>query len=708
MVAVMLVVAAHMFPGARGAIVGVDVFFVISGFLITGLLLRELQETSRLSLVGFYRRRVRRIVPAATLTLVAITVAAFLLFENFRFKQTAVDAVWALLFAANWRFVSDGTNYLDANAPVSPVQHYWSLSVEEQFYFVWPGLILAIGVIISRGWVRDKTALAASAMGVVVALSLAYTWATSAHNPALAYFSSFARVWELGFGAMLAIMAGNFRRIPNRLRPFLFWTGMVAICLGAFVPADFGLFPFWQIAVAVVGAGVIIVAGTGKTPRYSAVLTNRLSVYLGDISYSLYLWHWPVIVFVALLMPDGVFMRTVAFLLMFGIAIAAYEFFENPIRHSNWLGQKGASKRQSADSHRRHRRRAKRSMQSLQRAGAVSLTMVTAAIGVFVLTPATPPPSPNSSLNPYLVDSRGQADSAAQEREQAAQQPEQAKLSEELRDALRADDWPILSPSLEDVVSGRANDYVGECIGDARNSIADCSRGALDAPHTIVLVGDSTSMSYTGAFESIVKASDGNWRVEQRNFTGCSFMAGYFRLPGPWVDNELEKACPGHVESTISAIEAERPDIVVVTNGYWPHEFVSNGQAQSPKERLESIRNLVLRISKSSGRVILMAPVPYSSDIRVCYTKLSKPNNCVGSVPPSWPDFEWVDKNVVDGIDNASFISTWRWFCSQEAICPAFAGTLPIRFDDHHLTGAFSRRLGPIVREAFSGIGVTF
>ena len=103
-----------------------------------------------------------------------------------------------------------------------------------------------------------------------------------------------------------------------------------------------------------------------------------------------------------------------------------------------------------------------------------------------------------------------------------------------------------------------------------------------------------------------------------------------------------------------------------------------------------------------------MAPPAYSEDVRACYTKLSTPANCVGSLPRSWPDFEQVDKSAVDGIDNASFIRTRRWYCSQDELCPAFAGTLPIRYDDHHLTGAFSDRLGPVVREALSAVGVVF
>jgi hypothetical protein len=283
---------------------------------------------------------------------------------------------------------------------------------------------------------------------------------------------------------------------------------------------------------------------------------------------------------------------------------------------------------------------------------------------------------------------------------------EEAKLSDEIDDALRAEEWPVLSPSLDDAVSGRGDTYISPCLDDARNSITDCTRGDLGAPHTIVLVGDSNSMSYHGAFESIVNASNGKWRIELRDFIGCSFMEGNLKLN--FVDPAREESCPGHVESTISAIEAERPDIVVVTNGYWPHKFVSSGKAQTPTERQESIRNVLLRISKSAGRVILMSSPPNSRDPRECYSRITSPTDCVGSLPLSWYDFEWVDRSVAGGIDNASFLSTWRWFCSQNRLCPAFAGTLPIRHDDLHLTAAFSRRLGPVVQEAFAAVGLTF
>ncbi len=144
-VAVLLVALNHanVGPFASGYI-GVDVFFVISGFLITGLLLREGEKTGGISLLGFYARRAKRILPAATLTLVVVTVAAAALLSRVEAAATAEDAVWATLFAANVKFGHDGTDYFAQGTPASPLQHFWSLSIEEQYYLVWPTLLLLI------------------------------------------------------------------------------------------------------------------------------------------------------------------------------------------------------------------------------------------------------------------------------------------------------------------------------------------------------------------------------------------------------------------------------------------------------------------------------------------------------------------------------------------------------------------------------------
>ena len=208
-VAVLLVVVSHVLGVPAGGYIGVDVFFVISGFLITGLLLREHARNGRISLRDFYARRVRRLMPAAVLVLAVTNVAAYLLFTGERAGQALRDSLWSLGFLANVRFSAIGTDYFDDTRPASPVQHYWSLAVEEQFYVVWPCLlILALWLGKRRG--------AGAVLLLVTAASLVWSIVLTASDSTAAYFSTPARAWELGVGALLAVLAQTSlpRRIP--------------------------------------------------------------------------------------------------------------------------------------------------------------------------------------------------------------------------------------------------------------------------------------------------------------------------------------------------------------------------------------------------------------------------------------------------------------------------------------------------------------
>ncbi|WP_426374564.1 acyltransferase family protein [Rhodococcoides fascians] len=225
MVAVLLVIVDHLFGWPRGGFIGVDVFFVVSGFLITGLLLREFDRTGSISFAGFYRRRIRRIVPIATLVLVLTTVAGALVYASSRAASIGMDAVWAFFFASNWRFAIEGTDYFNADAAISPLQYYWSLSVEEQFYFVWPAVMFAIGLLVARrSWSGIlKRVLSAAVMGSIVAASFVWALHDTATDQSWAYFSTFTRVWELGVARYWPSGPVGFR--TSRERPACRWPG---------------------------------------------------------------------------------------------------------------------------------------------------------------------------------------------------------------------------------------------------------------------------------------------------------------------------------------------------------------------------------------------------------------------------------------------------------------------------------------------------
>ena len=215
-VAVLLVVASHVTGVPEGGFIGVDVFFVISGFLITGMLLESADRPWREVVTRFYARRARRILPAALTTLAVTVAVSWLLLSSARADRVATDAVWAALFGANWHFAAVGTDYFASSTPPSPLQHYWSLAVEEQFYLVWP-LLLALAFVAMRARARRTTTTVALGLaGVVAVLSFGWACWQSADAPTVAYYSTLTRAWEIATGAIVACLATACALLPHR------------------------------------------------------------------------------------------------------------------------------------------------------------------------------------------------------------------------------------------------------------------------------------------------------------------------------------------------------------------------------------------------------------------------------------------------------------------------------------------------------------
>jgi peptidoglycan/LPS O-acetylase OafA/YrhL len=309
-IAVSLVVVYHLYPAVLpGGFAGVDVFFVISGYLITSHLWRTCQKTGRLSLAEFWGRRARRLVPAAAVVLAATWAASYLVLPASRLADTAQQIRASALYYQNWQLAGNAVNYLKSDAAASPVQHFWSLSVEEQFYLVWP-LLFLLALLAARQWTgrgqhhqaaaERRTAVAHRvAFGLTAALvvaSLAYSVYDTFADPAQAYFVTTTRMWELGAGGLLALLpAGLTSRLGRQ--GWLGWAGIAVIVASQFILTGSTPFPGW-IAVLPVGGAVALIAGGSSLGRYGPwrLTSARPMAFLGDISYSLYLWHWPVIV----------------------------------------------------------------------------------------------------------------------------------------------------------------------------------------------------------------------------------------------------------------------------------------------------------------------------------------------------------------------------------------------------------------------------
>jgi len=294
-IAVCFVAVFHVWPHlVPGGYVGVDVFFVISGYLITGVLLREGERTGKIDLLAFYVRRARRLLPAAMLVLLLVGLLTPFWLPSALWRDGTNELAYSAFQLENWRLAAKAIDYLAATNAPSPVQHYWSLSVEEQFYVVWPGLIIC-AFWASRALRLSSRTLLRILFGAIVAGSLAASVWLTFTDPAPAYFVTYTRIWELGLGGLVAL---GVPALEEGARRFLGFAGVAAILAAAFLFSTKTPFPGYAALLPTVGTVLVIVSGQSTSQLSAfALLKMRPFQFLGDISYSLYLWHWPIVVF---------------------------------------------------------------------------------------------------------------------------------------------------------------------------------------------------------------------------------------------------------------------------------------------------------------------------------------------------------------------------------------------------------------------------
>ena len=296
-VAVGMVVLFHAgWSALRGGFVGVDVFFVISGFLITGNISRSL-ASGRFTLLGFYANRARRLLPAAFVLIATTCLVSYLVLPAQRLNGIGHDAAASAYYAVNWRLAAQSVDYLSLNAAPSPFQHFWSLAVEEQFYVVWPLLLLA-AFLLARHSPRHRALMVAAALVLVPSLVFSITYTAS--SPPQAYFVTTTRMWELAVGGLAALTAGYWARLTPPVAAAVGWLGLAGIVYSAVVYTTLTPFPGCAAALPVVSAAAVLVAGPAAGSMGPVALLGRgVMVAVGNISYSLYLWHWPLIVFMS-------------------------------------------------------------------------------------------------------------------------------------------------------------------------------------------------------------------------------------------------------------------------------------------------------------------------------------------------------------------------------------------------------------------------
>ena len=333
-IAVLLVVVYHFWPGRlSGGYIGVDIFFVISGFLITGQLARELQRSGRIGLPTFWAKRARRLLPAAITVLIFCSLATLFILPLSALQDSLREILASTFYVENWQLAISSVDYL-ASGNATMVQHYWSLALEEQFYVFWP-LILLGAVWLGAKFFGERRWL--MMVWVVVGVSILSLLASVIYtqtNPAEAYFVTFTRVWEFGVGAVLALLP-RLRATGAWWPNFVGYAGLAAVLgAGVFFDRDTA-FPGYLALIPVLGTAAIIMSD--RRERWwdiGSVLSGRPQRFIGDISYSLYLWHWPLIIMAPYIPGWGLetWNRLVLFTACFVLAWLTKNCVEDPFR----------------------------------------------------------------------------------------------------------------------------------------------------------------------------------------------------------------------------------------------------------------------------------------------------------------------------------------------------------------------------------------
>ncbi len=694
MVAVLLVFANHLFGWPRGGFVGVDVFFVISGFLITGNLLRTANTNGNISFKQFYWNRIRRIVPAATLVLLVTVGVSLAVFQPFRAQQIGTDAFWAFIFMSNWWFAVRDTNYFAEGDAASPIQHYWSLSIEEQFYFVWPALIFVIGLLVaSRGLTHSyRMRLAGLVMAFVVVVSLGWAIYQTSTSPAWAYFDTFGRVWELGIGALLATAVGALARVPVSVKPFLSWGGLILIGASAFLIGEGAAgFPAPWAVLPVAGSALVIAAGVGVEPEHQGFLRNRASVYVGNISYSLYLVHWPVIVIL------GAYLATTGFdpwfavaviALSFGLAIASYHFVENPLRYMDpkkvlKSPRRGVSLRPSVAN---------------GTVALIVLALVTVGGTAFALRPVSPTQIPSGASVERPNETADSDLTTAVPTASAG--PNTTALQQEIADALKTAEWPALNPSMEQAVDGPLAESGVYCQTLTSDPQA-CGWGSPDAASKIVLVGDSVGLGYAGPLRQIAVNSNGAIQFYNLTRGTCAFSDALLDRKGL-----SQEECVATKEAAIEFINSTKPDLVIISNRFRGDRVVGSSSSMTMSEWSASLLQIVEKFRANTKKIAFIAQPAGDMKIKECFSnRSSKPPNCIGGVDGEWSTIASTEESLASSI-GAKWIDSRPWFCDSENACPSFVGTVPTKRDTVHMVPEYGLKIYPAMGESLKQAGV--
>jgi peptidoglycan/LPS O-acetylase OafA/YrhL len=638
-IAVLLVLVYHAgVVFVPGGYIGVDVFFVVSGFLITGHLLSQLERRSKISFVDFYARRVRRILPASMVVLALTVVAALFWVAPLQRETVFQDALATALYVPNYWFAVEGTNYLATTTP-SMFQHYWSLGVEEQFYLFWPA-ILAVGFLLAR---RSRRGLFVLMILLVVASFAFSVWLLGQSQP-WAFFSLPSRAWELGVGGLLSfLLTKGARWVRGPFVALLGWAGLAGLLALAAIYNDATVFPGVNALLPVLAAAALIVGCTAGHPwSPTKVLSLRPMLWLGMISYSLYLVHWPMLQLAqaAIGLNEPLHPEVKLAIAVFAIPVAhfLYVVVENPGRNAEFW----------ADA-RPHR------------------SILIGAIGsvaVLALTACSLVLTTNTSLS---------SNQAAAPATGTGLLPKgTAYVPSNLKPTLQgaADDNPVI--------------YRNGCHRDfGSTDPAGCLVGANPSAPVVALFGDSHAAQWYPALAAMADA--GQIRLDVNTKSSCpSVTVPVLRDGSPYTE------CTAWRAGVIKRLTAQPPALIILANYGRADLGADNTKFTSTWSK--GLQSTIAALSPSKVAVFSDTP-DMGTPPSVCLSSHLK--DATACARPAAEAINKEVRKVEQAAKRATYVDFVGYLC--DTTCPAVIGSTLVYRDSHHMTATFSAGLAKVV-----------
>ncbi|MBV8786781.1 MAG: acyltransferase [Mycobacterium sp.] len=685
-VAFLAVVLFHAgLPGVGGGFIGVDVFFVISGFLITGMLFREVSSAGTVRLGRFYGARARRLLPASATVGIVTAIASAILLPTLQAKDVIVDGIASALYVSNYWFVMHGVDYQLAYSPPSPFQHYWSLGVEEQFYFLWPAVIIGTAWLLRRRPRRAGSPAASPTerpyvvvLALVGAASFAASLIATPWVPSVAFFSLPTRAWELAVGGLVALTATQWRRLPVWAAVITGWAGLAVVLLGCTALNVTTPYPGIAALLPVIGTALVIGAGC-RAPSLGcgSLLAVRPMRAIGRVSYAWYLWHWPVLLLAPPLLghPLGLAGRLATAAVSCAFAALTLRFIENPLRFA-------APVRRS-------------SLGSLVLGGVSTALAVCVGAGLLVSIPApVGRGAPVSALTVTVAPLPGDdsLDRYDAEVQSAFGQVQAAVAASADLGAVPSN----VNPSIAAAAAERPLAYFKGCMRNFLDADQpECVAGDTASKTRVALVGDSTAAMWIPGFWQL--ADQQHWRLETLTKGGCPMLD--LPIINPFLRREFAE-CDRWRDLVLARLRSEHPSLIVLSlwRKYGARYDFPSGVTSYDPAWLGGLTRLVQQLGGTGAKVLVLGPAPDPhEEVPTCLSgHLDDATACAQPTLTAMNELGMAAEAAATKSGGGQYADLTELFCTTKR-CPVIVGNTIVFHDANHLTFEYARLLAPVM-----------